>query len=242
MKFLLLVLSALFVSHFASIAQLRQNDTCSDYYSRLYQSVQEAYGIDQVLVNGIFYEDSYLGQIGHPFLFENQFYKGTITIKGRTYHGVYLKYDINKQQLVLYINHNNSIIWVIPSNDFVSDFSLEGINFSKFSFQGTPRFYQVIFDSEKIKCLYYWSKSKFDTDQTGKFNKVEFKEDLRKNYLVLEGEYIKFNNNRSFTKSFPIEIRSAIQNYLGSNKIKVVKNSNDIIIELLAFCDSLLKN
>jgi hypothetical protein len=242
MKFLLIVLNAALLVHVSTFAQLQKTDTCGDYFNRLYQSVQEAYGIDQVLVNGIFYEDIYPNKVGHPFLYENEFYKGTITFRGKEYTGIDLKYDLLEQKLVLYVNYNNSFTWVILPNDFISDFTLNGKFFAKFSYRGEPKFYQVIFDSDNLKCLYHYSKSKFDADHSGKFNKVEFKENPRKNYLVLEGKFKKYNNNRSFTKSFPIETRSAIQSYLGSNKIKVAKNNNDTIMSLLAFCNSLLKH
>src|SRR5512145_252110 len=108
MKPVLLVLSALLFGHLPLLAQLQKNDTCGFYYNKLYQSVQETYGIDQVLVNGIFYEDRYPGQIGHPFLFENRLYDGTITFRGEKYDEIDLKYDLYEQQIILYTNQNNS--------------------------------------------------------------------------------------------------------------------------------------
>ncbi|MBN1602317.1 MAG: hypothetical protein JW915_11955 [Chitinispirillaceae bacterium] len=240
MKFILLVLSALFVGHFALLAQLQNSDTCSDYYYRLYQTVQEIYGIDQVLVNGIIHEDMYPNKIGHPFLYENEFYKGTVTFRGKEYTGTDLKYDVFEQQLVLNVNYNHSSTWVILPNDFISDFTLNGKYFAKLSYQEEPRFYQVIFDTDKLKCLYYHSKSKFNADQKGISNQVEFKIQKIKRYLVMNSELIKYNNNRSFTRQFPKEFNTQITSYLKSKRINVAQAGDDKVSELIAYCNALL--
>ncbi len=58
------------------------------------------------------------------FCLEDQLYKGTLIYRGKEYKGIDMKYDIYNQQVILYIKHNNSIAWIIPSNDFISTFSL----------------------------------------------------------------------------------------------------------------------
>lgn len=242
MKFLLIVLIALLFDHFPSLAQLQKTGTCLAYDNEFYQSVQETYGIDQVLVNGIFYEDLYPNKIGHPFLFEDEFYKGSLTFRGEEYTGIDLKYDLFGQQLVLYFQHDNSITWVIPPIDFISDFTINGSHFSKYKYRNESRFYQVVFDSEKIKCLYYWSKSRHDADRSGMFNKVEFKPNPRKNYLVLQGEFHKYRNNNSFINLLPKEIKPVVKNYLESHKIKVTRCTDDTMIGLLTYYCSLLKH
>ncbi len=127
----------------SAYAQEYAPDAGADFRNELYKSVDNEYGIDQVLVNGICYEDEYLGTVGHPFLFENQFYKGTLTYREREYQGLDIKYDIYKQQVILYIRQNNSIAWIIPPNDFISAFSLGDKLFVKHTFEGVPGFYQV---------------------------------------------------------------------------------------------------
>jgi hypothetical protein len=125
----------------SSYAQEYAPNTKADYWNALYKSVVNDYGFDQVLVNGIYYEDDYWGKVGHPFLFEDQFYKGTLIYREKEYQGVDLKYDIYKQQVILYIRQNNSIAWIIPPNDFISAFSLGDKLFVKSAFKGVSRFY-----------------------------------------------------------------------------------------------------
>jgi hypothetical protein len=170
----------------SSYAQEPSLNSKAGNWNELYKSVVNEYGFDQVLVTGLGYEDNYYGKVGHPFLYEDQFYKGTLTFREREYQGVDIKYDLYKQQVILYIAQNNSITWVIPPNDFISAFSIGDQLFMKHSFQGISKFYQVVFDTEELKCLYYWSKSRYDSDHNRSYSSSRFTDSERKTYLFIE--------------------------------------------------------
>ena len=224
----------------SSYAQEHAPDAKADYWNELYKSVVNEYGFDQVLVNGICYEDEYLGSVGHPFLFEDQFYKGTLIYREREYLGLDIKYDIYKQQVILYIRQNNSIAWIIPPNDFISAFSLGDKLFVKHTFEGVPGFYQVIFDTEELKCLYYWSKLRYDSDHKRYYNSYRFTDSEKKTYLIVDDVLKKYNDNRSFVRLFPQESQVRIKQYIKNNKIKVAKSSDVEIEKLVTYCKTLL--
>ena len=224
----------------SSYAQEHAPNAKTDFWNELYKSVVDEYGFDQVLVNGICYEDEYLGTMGYPFLFEDQFYKGTLIYREREYQGLDIKYDIYKQQVVLYIRQNNSIAWIIPPNDFISAFSLGDKLFVKQTFGGIPRFYQMIFGTEELKCLYYWSKLRYDSDHKRYYNSYRFTDSERETYLFADDVLKKYSNNRSFVRLFPQEIQVRIKKYIKYNKIKVAKGSDAEIEKLLKYCKSLL--
>ncbi len=75
----------------STYAQEHAPNAKADYWDELYKSAVNEYGFDQVLVNGICYEDEYLGTVGHPFLFEDQFYKGTLIYRESEYQRVRYK-------------------------------------------------------------------------------------------------------------------------------------------------------
>ncbi len=148
MKFLLASLLLVIIFQLPVVAQQQSDEGRTDY-KKLYKSVMDEYGFDQVLVNGIFYEDKYWRKIGHQFYMEDQLYKGAIDLKERNTQGIDMKYDIFDQQLILYVKHNNSLVRIVPLNDFISAFSIGNKFFSKYNFQGEPRFYQVVYDTGK---------------------------------------------------------------------------------------------
>jgi hypothetical protein len=224
----------------SSYAQEHSPNAKVDYWNELYKSVVNEYEFDQVLVNGICYEDEYLGTVGHPFLFEDQFYKGTLIYRGGEYKGLDIKYDIYKQQVILYIRQNNSIAWIIPPNDFISAFSLGDKLFVKHTFEGVPRFYQMIFDTEELKCLYYWSKLRYNSDHKRYYYSYRFTDSERKTYLIVDDVLKKYGDNRSFVRLFPQESQMRIKQYIKNNKIKVAKSSDVEIEKLVTYCKTLL--
>jgi hypothetical protein len=223
-----------------SYGQENVPDAKADYWNELYKSVVNEYGFDQVLVNGTCYEDIYLGSVGHPFLFEDQFYKGTLIYREREYQGVDIKYDIYKQQVILYFRQNNSIAWIIPPNDFISAFNLGDKLFVKHPFEGKSRFYQVIFDTEELKCLYYWSKLRYDSDHKRYYNSYRFTDSEKTTYLFIDDVLKKYSDNRTFVRLFPEESQVRIKQYIKNNKIKVAKSSDVVMEKLVTYCKTLL--
>jgi len=220
-------------------AQAQSHDVRNDY-NKLYKSIIDEYGFDQLLVNGIFYEDEYHNKIGHQFFMEDKLYKGSLTFRGKEYKGIEMKYDIYNNQLILFVRNNTSVVWVVPPNDFISAFSLGDKFFSKYNFQGEPGFYQVVFDTEKLKCLYYWDKKMIESYDDIKYISYRFFESEKKCYLLLNGSSLIYRNNRSFMKILPEEIKARVRKYLKDNHIKVNKSSDEKISELLAYYNSLL--
>jgi hypothetical protein len=237
MKITLISLLCLLTLCLSSNAQEQTNTKA--YWNALYQSVVNIYGFDQVLVNGIGYEDEYRGTEGNPFLYE-QLNKGSLVFREREYQGVDIKYDIYKQRVILYIQQNNSNTWIIPPNDFISAFHIGDQLFVKYSFQGEPRFYQVIFDTEELKCLYYWSKLRYDSDHNIDYNSSRFTDSERETYLFTGGVLKKYSENRSFVGLFPKESRVRIKQYIENNKIKVANCSDAEMKKLVTYCKTLL--
>jgi len=236
MKLFLVAFLLVFISKSPAFAQ----DKINIDYGKLYQSVLKEYGFDQVLVNGYFYEDKYRKKFGHQFFLEDQLYTGTLVFRGNVYKGVEMKYDIFDQQLVLYISQDNRGTWIVPPNDFVSDFSFEGKAFAKYNFQDEPKFFQVVFDAGKLKYLDYWFKKKSDSKEISSSGYVIFSESEKRSYLMIEGEIVNFKSDKSFAGLFPEGLRTRIKQYMKINHIKAAKSNESEIVKLLTYCNSLL--
>jgi hypothetical protein len=200
----------------------------------------DEYGFDQVLVNGIFYQDKYWRKLGHQFLLEDQLYNGILVYKGEVYQGVDMKYDIYDQQLIICVKNNNSATWIVPPGDFISAFSFGGKYFSKYNFGGVTKYYQVIFNEEKLRCLYYWFKQKGESNKLNYSGYNEFTDSEKENFLTLDGSIFRYKNNKSFIEIFPVNIKNRVKEYVNNNHINVTKSSDEKMKELLAYCNSLL--
>jgi hypothetical protein len=235
-------LSLLVLSFHSSVLVQAQSPDDSTDYNKLYKSITDEYGFDQVLVNGIYYEDKYGKKRGHEFFQEDRLYTGNLSYRGKEYKGIEMKYDICNQQLILYLKYNDKTVTVVPPNDFISSFNLGDKIFTGYDFQGEPKFFQVVFDTKKLKCLYYWSKQIHKTSDGGNSTSYyyEFTDDEKKNYLKLNGLYETYINNRSFTELFPHEIKALVRAYIKTNHINVAKSNDENMTKLLTYCNSLL--
>jgi hypothetical protein len=236
-----LVLSLFILSFYPSAFAQTESLYAKTDFNKLYKSITDEYGFDQVLVNGFLYTDKYWKKEGHQFFLEDKLYKGSLVFKGKEYTRLEMKYDICDQLVIFYIKYNYLTVGVVPPDDFISAFSLDDKFFSKYNFQGEPKFYQVVFDTDKLKCLYHWSKQVQETSNGGNSNYYyfEFTDSERKSYLFLDGSFQLYRNNRTFTDLFPQEIRPGVRQYLKSNRIKVTKDGDVTIKELLTYCQSL---
>jgi hypothetical protein len=217
------------------------NSNINNYYSELYNYIQTEYKFDQTLVNGMYYDNYYRNAIGHPFLFGDHFYRGTLVYRNKVYKDLDMKFDIYEHKLLIRYILNNSNVRFIPANEFISEFGFNEKYFRKYSFPGmAPGFYQVIADYDHIKCLYYWFKKKTESSHTRAFSSYKFYKSEKTCYLVMDDKLLKYRNNFSFIRLFPEKIRNEMRKYLKSEKIKVLKSNDDIIRKLIDYCNKYL--
>ncbi len=210
-------------------------------YAELYNFIQTEYKSDQVLVNGLYYDNYYRNAIGHPFLFEDVFYKGTVVYQNIQYKDLDMKYDIYGQELLLSYVLDDRNIRFIPLNEFISEFSLNEMYFKKYSFPGmAPGFYQVIADYGDIKCLYYWFKKRTESSHFRVITSYQFYKSEKTRYLVLDNKLLKYRNKFSFIRLFPQEKRYDIRKFLKSENIKISKSDDDSIRKLINYCHKCL--
>lgn len=247
-----------------------QND-----YQAIYNSVKEQFGIDPLLMNGIYYENPYYNAKGHPFLGDGEFYLGSVNFRNKKYENVNLKYDIYNQQLIIDQSREDSRgsvvfqnvryeglsvkfdeesqqmvinqeagkpkIMNLLANEFVTEFSMDGMQFKKLALEGDePEYYQVIGAEKDIQCYYFLYKNRFKSQNEGDRTVFVFSDKNYRSYLVIDNKVTKFRSNGSFLKQFQGVSKSQIRTYLRSNQIKV-KRANDLVMkELIHYCQEIL--
>lgn len=97
----------LFMLILSSFGQSMASDS-ENSFVQIRAIAESEYGVDQQLVNGVYFEDVYRGANGHPYFPEDRFHEGSLVYKSKYYKGVSIKYDIYSQQLLLsYLKGNN---------------------------------------------------------------------------------------------------------------------------------------
>ena len=230
----------------------------------------EKYGVDPLLVNGVYFENPYHNAKGHQFLLDGDFHLGSVIFRNKRYDEVRLMYDVYSQQIVA--NHkvtkeirvklsgdelvseewlrqqiaakqesNNEMLTNYLSNEFINEFWLNESHFKRLSLEDNePEYYQVISENEQLKCYYSWYKIRYKSYDKGDYLSYSFSESKFKSYMLIEGKLSRYWNNRTFLKLFPDNSKSQIRSFLRTNKIKVNKADNSSITEVIHFCQKAL--
>lgn len=201
---------------------------------------KKAIGLDENLINGYKYLNRYNKIKGHVFLGNNEFMSGSLVLNNKTYTNVSLKYDILNQNVILsYINSLQGINHIVLLKNHITEFELDDKHFKKLYFPKTGTQYFQVISNNNIKCLYFWKKT-LNITQSLK-NYYEYSDQSKKTYLVINNDLKQYSGNHSFIKLFPEDMYEPIDKYMSMHKIIIKDASEQSIIELIAFCESLIE-
>ncbi len=209
-----------------------------------YKIVQDAYGTDPVLINGKKFEDIYRNDLGHPYLTTDEFLQGNITVRNVKSDKLNLRYNIFDQTLVVsYTDKDNSTLLIIPPTEFVSGFSFNGLNFSKYKLSAeNAEFCQNIFVGQELTLAFKWTKKRYDSYHNKSFKAYKYSQDLHELYVIFNSAAYLIKSNKSFIRSFKEVYYQDITDYLKTQKINLKKCGIPEMNELGLFCDNLLRN
>ncbi|HKK62481.1 MAG TPA: hypothetical protein VJ951_07970, partial [Bacteroidales bacterium] len=119
------------------------------HYQMIYEKSSEKYGVTSLLLNGVYFDDPYIGARGHPYLGKDIFRKGTIVFRNKIYSNVLMKYDIDEQRIILNHNHPETRLVTILPNVFIESFKIGDDVFKNASFNGGEKqYYEVVFEGD----------------------------------------------------------------------------------------------
>lgn len=211
-----------------------QQRSITDYLAEC----ESKYGSDADLVNGEKYFYPYRQALGDPFLY-TETRSALITIQGKEFEAVQLRYDIFNQKLVLdYKDIYGSTSSLVLRNEWVESFDFDDQFFVNIPGpDGEPGFFQQVTDGP-IACLYTWSK-KYLLNLTSGVQNYYFTDASRDSFLLLDGEFYPYRNNKTFLKTFDTETQKLVKQFMRQSKVKVQHAPDSQIRHLVEYCNSL---
>ena len=217
------------------------SNSASQETDSLSRYIEMKYGLDQELINGFQYYNHHIQYKGDPYFPEDDFYKGSITLRGVTHDNVQLKYDCYSQHLILkYTDYKGGMNQLLLNNIHIDSFCLEANFFENLSlFDGEVRFYQVI-DSGPVSCYIYWRKEIHSTiddltysHEYGELNGIY--------YIRYMGEIYPVKNRKSIILIFPESLQPELKRYLRQEHFRFREAGPKEIQNLLNFISSLIE-
>lgn len=202
--------------------------------------VENTYGLDQDLVNGVQYSNRYKRSQGHPYFLEDSFKNGSVSINGKIYQNVQLRYDLLSQDVE--IKHEKILgknYRYITISDRMEAFSLGEYEFRKLKIQGEPERYYQFINNRHFTCLVHWEKKLVPLENSVIY--IDHFTNHRLYYwLELNGEIIAFNNRRTFARLFPGNMQREILRLFRQRHISFRNVGPDKILRTMEMVANLL--
>lgn len=198
------------------------------------------YGADQRLASGPLYSTPPTGSVsGHPYYIDKEWKNGKVVLDNIVYDSLLLKYDIEKDELILNtINLNNKPLQVCLKTGSVTEFQLGNKYFVRHPYWKKPEqkvFYELAAGGD-IDYLLLKTKEMQMTN-TG-INDFKYKEYL-KSYLLKDGEMIRFRTKRSLFRLVP-EHKDALKRFISRETLFLGRKNIKDRARLINYYNSLI--
>jgi len=174
---------------------------------------------------------------GDQFLFANYFIPGTVSINGKTFRNLMLRYDIQEDELLIPVNREE----ILQLNkEMIDSFSLrfenKTYNFLKIpddSINAPGGYYCVLFDQQST--LYVKYKKYISPNITDKSDGEFIQTNIT--YMVKDGVVYHLKTKSDLYKALNIDIPQ-VRHYLRYNRLKISKNIPESYIPVIRFCEN----
>jgi len=195
---------------------------------------------NQILYNGRVWRNLYSRVRGNQFLFTDMFMQGTVSISGKLFTGLELKYDICNDELL--IRSNQGIILRL-SKEMVDGFTIE-YNSRRYDFQKLEEdanesgegYFNILYKG-RLELLVKYNKN---IQLLAIDNTYDLFDQYHRIYLKKDGEMHLINKKKNIINLFGGN-NKAIMSFIKSRRLKVTRKDPDSFIPLVEFCDNLIE-
>lgn len=194
------------------------------------------YGADPLLVNGRYYNFFPPPNTeGNQYLEDPQFKTGSLILRGKSYSGLLLNYDIyNRQLLLSFQNNTGADNLIVISDAWLEKFSFRGMDFELIPLQDTvKRIFQVI-GTGPTRIGYLWRKD-LKPDSFHGASYYSFSPPQKEMLIFTGDKAVRYRNNKTFCSALDDGKRRAVREYLDKKRIRVRKADDRTMRALLDF-------
>jgi len=198
------------------------------------------YGVDQRLVSGSLYNGPRRGSItGYAYFIDEAWKKGSVTIGNLTYDNLDLKYDIEKNKIVLkFTNINSSVLQISLKKENIHNFVMNGrlfVPYPGIHEYDTAKFCELVVSGEMN---YLILKTKVLMLLNGGRSDYIYREYI-KQFLLINNQLIPFKTRRNIYNLYP-QHKQELRRYLRSQGLVPMKNRINDRKAMIKYCNQLI--
>lgn len=219
---------SLYLIFIMAISFLTPRDICGQ--GGFVERVDQTFGSNQELVNGIQFSNQYIRSEGHPYWVDECFRTASVCIHDHWFEQVKIRFNLYSQRLELEYHtpkgHMNQIM-TVPEN--ITDFLLDGYAFRRVQIEeNLPAYYQVI-SSGATTCYIYWSRFLKGSRSSG----TSFSPIVRE-YWIQQGEqWMNFRDARTYLRAFPKEQKRDYKKLLRQQNFYFQRATTEEMVRML---------
>jgi hypothetical protein len=194
----------------------------------------------QLLYNGIVWRNRYRRMEGDQFLFSGFFLPSTVSINGRTFKNVRLKYDIYSDEIITPVNRDD----ILQLNkEMVDSFTItfenkvyRFINAGKDTIAGFTGYFNLLYKGESAFYVKYKKSLSIESTQTSDGHFIQNQMIL----LVKDKMTYPINGTKALFRVLNSD-KGNIKNFIKKNKLRVSKKIPESYVPVIRFYDSIRK-
>ena len=191
----------------------------------------------QILNNGRAWRNLYYKIKGDQFLFSAEFLPGSVTIEGRTFNNLRLKYDIYNDELIMITDHG---IIIQLNKEMVESFSMVFDNFYNFkkieadTLNSLAGYVNVLYDGN----ISLYVKYRKEILQLAVENKYDMFNQINRIYVKKDGVISRVDSKREFLNLFK-DKKQQLHTFIRSEKLKLSRKNPGSFKPVIEYYDTL---
>ncbi len=237
-RFFVSFLTLLVFFSFPLKSQVESNETGT---AGLIQFIEKIYGQDDLIFQGRFYQEPNPGADGNPYFADKKWLNADIFLKGRTFQDVLVRYNINSDEIIIQVNHQQymRVPVSIPPN-LIDSLRIEEhlfVNSIHINSSQNHGYYEKIYEGNRLYFLHY---SKHFSDNYTSMHPHGYYSKTYSNLFIVEGEsWTKCSRKREFLQYFNSDKKN-LKKLMRKHRISFKKASSVQYCQLCKFADNQL--
>ena len=238
MRFLISLLTLLFFISFPIRSQVKSYDSGETDLARLIENI---YGQDDLLYQGRFYREPNPNADGNPYFIGKNWVDADIYLGDRVFLNVPIKYNINTDDIIIQINHQQymKVLVTVPP-ELIDSLRIEKhlfINAKHLPGDHNQGYYEKIFKGKRLYLLHY---SKHFADSRTSMHPYGYYSKTYSNLFIVNGDvWTKSSGKREFLQYFEPEKKN-LKKFLRKQNIRFTRASSGQLFKLCKFADNQL--
>ena len=229
---------------FSSYAISQDSPVYLEDRESLVEFTNSVYGSDDMLINGRIYVPQHSLAEGHPYFEIMDWINGDIYVRGRQFENQKLKFDIELDEFVLYIEDKfKRKNYLVLNHHYV-----DSVRLGKYLFVNTDimpeigkslGYAELVYNNKLIFLVKY--KKDFKKQYSESKPHGEYSKQNADRYIAENGQVEKVSSKKAFLNYFEPH-KKEIKRYMKKQKIKYNKANSGALYNLLDHCHALRSN